>query len=130
MPGLLRRDWQFAADSRSRHGVSPAAAAHEHQLRYTEARVTGDDPAKTIEQPSNDRVVRRDGGDEAVTPTLLRRIENCGDERGADALPLPVVLNDDGYLRRRLVDGLKLASATTPAQPAPSSSATTARRRR
>src|SRR5712691_10771893 len=104
MPGLLRRDWQFAADSRSRHGVSPAAAAHEHQLRYTEARVAGDDPAKTIEQPSDDRVVRSDRGDEAVETTLLRGIEQRGDERGADALPLPVVLNDDRHLRRRLAD--------------------------
>src|SRR5712671_6616014 len=105
MPGLLRRDWQFATDGRSRPGVSPAAAAHEHQLRYTEARVAGDDPAKTIEQPPDDRVVRRDGGDETIETTLLRRIEQRGDERGADALPLPVVLNDDGHLRRRLVDG-------------------------
>src|SRR4029077_5516004 len=81
------------ADTRSRHGVSAAAAAHEHQIRYTETRVAGDDPAKTIEQPSDDRVVRRDGGDEAVETTLLRRIEQHGEERGADALSLPVVLN-------------------------------------
>src|SRR6266851_4702099 len=94
MPGLLRRDWQFAADSRSRPAVSLAAAAHEHELRYTKAGVAGDDPAKTIEQPSDDRVVRRDGGDEAVETTLLRRIEQRGNERGADALPLPIVLND------------------------------------
>src|SRR4029077_17520209 len=79
--------------------------AHEHQLRYAEARVAGNDPAKTIEQPSDDRVAPRNGGHERVEPTLLRRIENCGDERGADALPLPVVLNDNGHLRRRLVDG-------------------------
>src|SRR5882762_80228 len=105
MPGLCGATGKFAADSRSRLGVSPAAAAHEHELRYTEARVAGDDSAKTIEQPSDDRVVCRDGGDEAVETTLLRRIEQRGDERGADALPLPVVLNDDGHLRRRLVDG-------------------------
>ena len=67
--------------------------------------MAGDDAAKTIEQPSDDGVVRRDGGDEAVETTLLRRIEQHGDERGADALSLPVVLNDDGHLRRRLVDG-------------------------
>src|SRR4029077_7432870 len=85
--------------------LSRGLPAHEHQLGYTEARVAGDDPAKTIEQPSDDRVVRRDGGDEAGETTLLRRIEERGDERGANALPLPVVLNDDGHLRRRLVDG-------------------------
>src|SRR5712691_129406 len=100
----LRRDWQFAADSRSGHGAFPAPATREHQLRYTEACVAGDHPAKTIEQPSDDRVVRRDGGDKAVETTLLRRIEQRGDERGADSLPLPVVLNNDGHLRRRLVD--------------------------
>src|SRR4029077_15835513 len=84
----LRRDWQFAADSRSGHGAFPAPAAREHQLRYTEARVAGAPPGKTIEQPSDDGVVRRDRGDEAVETTLLRRIEQHGDERGADALAL------------------------------------------
>src|SRR5580700_6383687 len=84
--------------------LSRGLPAHEHQLGYTEARVAADDPAKTVEQPSDDRVVCRDGGDEVVETTLLRRIENCGDERGADALPLPVVLNDDGHFRRRLVE--------------------------
>ena len=42
--------------------------------------MAADDPAKTIEQPPDDRVVRRDGGDESVETTLLSRIEERGDE--------------------------------------------------